>query len=298
MINILYFYYLNMGSSSDIHKNYNKNMNDSISICSVDYKLKKDNSISYRDHIKLHLPSIHHSDTRENTKISELKEETFAYKFIWSQGGKNVKLAGTFLDNWQKEIELQKNIKSGLFEVIINLTKSKHEFKFIVDNKWICSQSYKIIKNKNNFNNMIDLTNYSPNVQDFQNINEQINKRKRKLSIEYGCIYIKKSDFEREIPSIPIFFVKRFNFNKRPEMKCLRKKVQSFLDLNINRNILENNEFKSILTISHDKLCHICIEAEKNYKINETYIKIAITQRTKNKYLTLIYYTSKKANDK
>ena len=143
-----------MGSTSETKKINNEKTNDSISISSIDYKLNPENTYSNKDYTNNNPLSNIQSDTRETTKLSEIKEETYPYKFIWNAGGKIVKITGSFLDNWKKIKEMKKNINNGNFEITINLTKSKHEFKFIVDNKWICSQQYEIIKDKNNYNNI------------------------------------------------------------------------------------------------------------------------------------------------
>ena len=53
-----------------------------------------------------------------------------------------------------------------------------------------------------------------------------------------------------------------------------------------------NSEYKSILTISHEKLSHACFEIETDYN-NEKFIKTSSTQRNNHKFLTLVYYTPK-----
>ena len=222
-------------------------MNDSLSVSSIDNKLKIGYESSNKILLNNNQSSIMQSETRENTKISELKEETIPYKFLWKEGGNNIKISGTFLDNWQKVLEMKKIINTDIFEIIINLTKSKHEFKFIVDDKWLCSQQYATIKNKNDFNN----------------INDKINKTLKKCSKDYGCKYFRESDFERDVPSIPLFFVKNFNLNSKYIQKHSKMISRSFLNFNLSKNILENNEYKTILTFSHDKLSHIC------YKTND-----------------------------
>lgn len=283
-----------MGSLSESNK-YNKAMNDSLSINSVDNKSKLENTSLNLDNLNNNQISIIQSETRESTKITELKEEIFPYKFIWNQGGKNVKIAGTFLENWRKEVDMEKNINNGLFEIIIFLTKSKHEFKFIVDGKWVCSQQYEICNDKNNLNNIIDLTNYIPNEKEMKIINEKLKQKKRKCSREYGCNYILNSGFDKEIPSLPSCYKESFNINKGKKVKVNKKNSQTFLNFNFTKNILENNDYKTILTISHEKLSHIYCECNSDYKINENkYIKSSITQRCNHKFLTLIYYTPKK----
>ena len=278
-----------MGSTSETKKINKEKTNDSISISSIDYKLNPENTYSNKDYTNNNPLSNIQSDTRETTKLSEIKEETYPYKFIWNAGGKIVKITGSFLDNWKKIKEMKKNINNGNFEITINLTKSKHEFKFIVDNKWVCSQQYEIIQDKNNYNNIIDLTNFSPNIEFFQDTNQTINKRRRKLSSEYGCIYIKNSDLEREVPTLPSYFTKRFDLNNKSNQKYLNISSKSFLSSNLNNKILINKDYKTILNISHEKLLHFYYETEKEY--NNNYIKSAITQRNNHKFLTFIYYS-------
>ena len=104
-------------------------MNDSLSVSSIDNKLKMRYESSNKIFLNNNQSSIMQSETGENTKISELKEETVPYKFLWNKGGNNVKI-----------MEMKKIINTDIFEIIINLTKSKHEFKFIVNDKCLCSQ--------------------------------------------------------------------------------------------------------------------------------------------------------------
>ena len=281
-----------MGSTSETKKNNNEKINDSISISSMEDKLNVDNTYSNKDYINNNPLSNIQSDTRDTTKISEIKDETFPYKFIWNAGGKIVKIAGTFLDNWKKAKEMKKNINSGNFEIVINLTKSKHEFKFIVDNKWLCSRQYEIIQDKDNYNNILDLTNYSPNIEFSQDSQQTIRKRARKLSTEYGCIYVKNSDLEREVPTLPSYFAKRFDINNKSNQKYLNGNSKSFVASNLNKKILINKEYKAISNISHEKLLHFYYETEKDYN-NNNYIKSAITQRNNHKFLTFIYYSPK-----
>jgi hypothetical protein len=56
-----------------------------------------------------------------------------------------------------------KNEETQIFELIVELPKKIHYFKFIVDNKWVCSSQYQtIMDNSHNQNNFIDLTEYIP----------------------------------------------------------------------------------------------------------------------------------------
>lgn len=282
-----------MGSLSENQKYINRRINDSLSISSVDYKLKlgsvSSNVINFNNNQSVNVQS----DTRENTKITELKEDYIPFKFIWNKGGNNVKISGTFLDNWKNEIELEKNINTGLFEKVLNLTRTKHEFKFIVDNIWLCSDQYEILKNKNDYNNIIDLTNYTHKEKVYQEINDKFKKKYRKCSKEYGCNYLLSSDFVREVPDLPIYFRKSFDLNKRTKQKILKKNYKTYLNFNLSKNILENNDYKTITTISHEKLSHVCFQQETDYNNDKDnkYIRSSTTQRINHKFLTFIYYT-------
>ena len=62
----------------------------------------------------------------------------------------------------------------------------------------------------------------------------------------------------------------------------------------MSRNKIENSNFKTILTITHDKILHICynVDDDDNNFYNK-FLRSAITQRNKHKFLTIIYYRPK-----
>ena len=53
--------------------------------------------------------------------------------------GNEVKITGSFLNNWKEQMYMKKILSTGYFEIILNISKSVHQFKFIVDKKWACS---------------------------------------------------------------------------------------------------------------------------------------------------------------
>jgi len=239
------------------------------------------------------------SETTENTKTADINEQKISYKFEWKEGGNEVKITGSFLDNWSRHEELKKNIITGVYEVVLNIPKGIHEFKFIVDKKWVCSQNYKTINDKmNNSNNIIDLTNYIPSqvIENNNEINSSTKKKKRKTAkdtIEYSCNYPNQSEVNLEAPSSPQNYTPSFDLNFHTKQELLKNIFPKNYFLDKTRNIIENNSFKSIITISHEKLSHICYNFEKDNNYDK-YIRTAITQRNKHKFLTLIYYTPKK----
>ena len=153
-----------MGTISSVSKeikHYKKN--DSLDESS-EYESKTLNSSKNINKIN---QSQMQSETRENTKEANLNEQKISCKFEWKEGGNDVKIAGAFLENWTKKVDMSKNVSTGDYEIILNIPKGIHQFKFIVDNQWVCSKYYKIINDSNNnMNNIID-TNNIPSQKSF-----------------------------------------------------------------------------------------------------------------------------------
>ena len=236
------------------------------------------------------------SETAENTKIIEPKVHKVPFKFEWKEGGGNVQIAASFLDNWKKQVEMKKNLNTGFFEVTLDVPKGIQQFKFIVDNIWVYSQNYSIINDKNNINNIIDFTNYPPN--NANDMNKSTAKKKKKKSIretiEYNCNFPKPTEVNSEAPGIPQHYLSCFDLNYQTKQDNLKSIFHGKLIIDKRKNLIENNTFKDIVTIDHDKLCHICYNIrnkENNEKDN--YIRTAITQRIKHKFLTIVYFTPK-----
>jgi 5'-AMP-activated protein kinase regulatory beta subunit len=129
-----------MGTANSISKDINSTVKESQDESS-EYECKifhslKDNNSKYL--------SQGHTESTFNTK-NEINEEKIPFKFEWIEGGSEVFIAGTFLDNWKTFKRLEKNSATGIFEVIIYISKDIHQFKFIIDNIWKCSRNYKIV---------------------------------------------------------------------------------------------------------------------------------------------------------
>lgn len=286
-----------MGSHSSNSKTNKSKINESQDESSYNYELKSENTVNIRN--SKNLSTNGQSETAENTKILDLNEKKFPYKFEWKEGGTEVQISGSFLNNWNEKKIMKKNINTGFFEIILNISKSVHQFKFIVDNQWVCSPNYTTINEKNNTNNIIDLTNYNPSDKYSDNDesdNSQKNKKKKKKLVkdktEYNCNYPKLTDID-VVPDIPNNYFNSFDLNNQSQQDNLKKYFQKIIKNNISKNIIENNTFKTIMAFPHDKLLHLCYGGE-NTDINETFIRTGITQRNKHKFLTIIYYSPKK----
>ena len=233
------------------------------------------------------------SETTENIKIQEPNDNKIKFKFEWKEGGSNVEMSGSFLDNWKKKEKLEKNPNTGFFEVNLDIPKGIHQFKFIVDGKWMYSSNYSTFNDKNNTNNIIDTTNYTNNNitrENTSSTNVQKKKKKNK-DTDYNCIFLKASEVNSEAPGIPHHYISCFDINNQTKQENLKSSFQNKLVFDKRKTIIENNTFKDIITISHDKISHICYNIGNENSDQDKFIRTAITHIIKHKFLTIIYYT-------
>ena len=153
---------------------------DSVSLSYVEEEIEAEETISSS--------SLSSSiSTRQNAKknVAETKNcsktnlKEVSYTFTWDEGGKNIKVTGTFV-KWGQFYEMKYYPEEKIFKCTIKLPREKHEYKFIVDGAWKYSKKQPIKKdNKNNINNILDLTNYIPS--DSQKSNIEIKNKKIKI---------------------------------------------------------------------------------------------------------------------
>jgi len=75
--------------------------------------------------------------------------------FTWSGGGKAVYITGSFND-WKEKLPLTMSEKD--FTLIRNLPPGVHQYKFVVDGKWVHAQDQPISTDiKGNINNFVDV---------------------------------------------------------------------------------------------------------------------------------------------
>lgn len=258
--------------------------------------------------------SFHQSETTENTKKTELSDLK-PFKFEWKEGGNDVKISGSFLENWNKEEEMIFNNDTKVYEITLNVPKGLSQFKFIVNGKWVCSSHYKVVNdNNNNFNNEIYIGNNSENNNNStinSTNNQEIKKRKKKSSkgsSDYNCIIPSKSVVNAEAPIIPYYYKSYINldhnsnqldsekFKEKLNEKLKNKsndkieEQEEALLIDKTKRLIEDNTFKSIMVIPHEKLSHLFYYCDNDNK----YIRNAITQRSKHKFLTIVYFSPKK----
>ena len=253
--------------------------------------------------------------TKSNSTLNATQEKV-KYKFKWKAKGQNqnkkleVLLVGSFLKNWESYEVMTKNGENGIYEYEMYLPKKEHTFKFIVNNKWQCSDLYPTKPDEDkNINNYIDLTNYKEPVSDKIYNDESFN-----LSKELSHIN------NQSVPSIPeskYDNINSKNCNDYPELELLNKNApkstsyyrkqfdinhlsrQNKLDkseINVNINDIYNiygtvnNSYKKIVTLHHEKLGHLISEISGKFLKKKNYLRISSTERKKHKFLTIIYY--------
>ena len=252
--------------------------------------------------------NIESSIISKNIKKEKNKDgnNLFPFKFEWKGLGSSVILAGSFLENWTKFEPMIKNPETEIFEKIINLPKKKHYFKFIVDNKWVCSNQYPTTMDiSNNQNNFIDLTNYIP-PKDLVKIEEY--KKGELKSYRSKVIVLDKNDkngynnryplineLNTNAPSTFTHYKPNFEIDYQSRQNKIKKiSRKNYLKYNEKNTLTENNTYKKILSCPHEKLLHF-FQNINDLDINNKrrYIKGCTTIRNKHKYLTIVYYKPK-----
>ena len=281
---------------------------------SMDESAEFDFKFNYMKNNSTQTQSLHQSETTENTKVPE-SNDLIPFKFEWKESGTDVKISGSFLDNWDRKEPLKFNNETKSYEITLNIPRGLNQFKFIVDDKWVCSKYYKVIKDKsNNDNNEIDTNAINESTMNSSMNNNNIldmKKKKKKLgkgNNDYNCLIPTKSAVNAEAPIIPLYFRSYINidfnsnqldkakFNDKlldlseEKAKDKLKENEEMLILNKTKDLLETNTFKSIMTIPHEKLSHLFLYCDSDNK----YIRNAMTQRNKHKFLTVVYFSPKK----
>lgn len=216
------------------------------------------------------IPEELNKSTKLNSTYNS-KQEKVKYKFIWQDNNnfnkkKEVLLTGTFLKSWDDHVIMTKK-EECIYEYETYLEKKAYQFKFIINNNWLCSDLYPTQPDdSNNINNYIDLTNYIENNKNLDFSNNTINTV---ITQEYSELNI-LNDKPPQVIS---------NYKSKFEIKNIE-------------NTNSNNSYKKIYKVNNDKLNHLVLEINENKK-NKNLIRISASERKAKKYITFIYYLPK-----
>jgi hypothetical protein len=246
----------NQNSSHDESKNQdnkervvsphkNKNQTDTSPITLINngssYKGVKTDTITKDDQ----------SDSKEtniNTTNNSPQEMKTPTVFEWKDGGSIAYVTGSF-SNWTQWFVMTKNLTSGNFELSIDLPRGIHQYKFIVDNKWMFSRHHPTCQDeKGNINNIVDTFLKSVEVQN--------DKPQPKLEVntkdEYSDYIPRKDEMNLDAPNVPPHYSYFFNIDCNSQQKFIGN--PNFLNYSILNSINENSSFKDISQILHANL--------------------------------------------
>ena len=165
------------------------------------------------------------------------------------------------------------------------------------------SKNYRSINSNENKNN-IDNYNNHVNKKNLVIFKKEDSKKK-----PYNCKFPLINELNTIAPTIMSHYKPIFNLNYPSKQVALNKYIELMtnnkgkIDNNEKKEINlvykeknfnnENNTYKKIMTCPHEKLMHFCTNLEDLKNINNNFLKVCTTIRTKHKFLTMIYYKPK-----
>ena len=158
--------------------------------------------------------------------------------------------------------------------------------------------------------------NSNENKNNIDNYNNHVNKKNQVIFKKedskkkpYNCKFPLINELNTIAPTIMSHYKPIFNLNYPSKQVLLNKYIELMtnnkgkIDNNEKKekNLVykeknfnnENNTYKKIMTCPHEKLMHFCTNLEDLKNINNNFIKVCTTIRTKHKFLTMIYYKPK-----
>ena len=219
-------------------------------------------------------------------------DEEIPYTFIWNEGGKNVKVTGSFV-NWSIYYDMEYSKEEKLFKYSVKLSKGKHSYKFIVDGIWKCSQNQpKLTDNSNNINNFLDLTNFKPKKKVKKNkktIKKEKKKKekqiiRKKIDRGYDIKFPKKDDLNTEAPVIQPDFLETFLIDTRSNQNFIGR--SQYLNFQTREAFTEEKSYKELMMAPHISLNHSLKNVDKS-----NLMEVGINFRFRDKNCTLVYYS-------
>ena len=239
------------------------------------------------------------SDTLSSNDINTTKENydsnntsEILYTFIWDEGGKNVKVTGSFV-NWSTSFDMKYYPEEKVFKYSHLLTKEKHSYKFIVDGIWKCNQKQPMIKdNSNNTNNYIDLSNYilPKKVEKEKTTKKKPKKKKEKKIIKkkleegYDIKFPSKDDLNIEAPVVKEDYLETFLIDSHTNQNFIGRSL--YLNFKTNEPFTEEKSYKELLLAPHISINH-SLKSVNKLDLLET----GMNFRFRDKNCTLVYYS-------
>ena len=259
-------------------------------------KTTAENSIEDNDIIKKKSDSqsISENVLSNSTKISPNKVPV---TFEWDQGGNSVYLTGNFC-NWEQYFLMNKN-SNDIYSLTLYLTKGFIQYKFKVDDQWICNEKFPTMIDNGHKNNYIDTTNWEisvevsqENTKDNTNTNSntelslrhKINKSFNSQG-EYSNYIPKINEMNDKAPKIPEPYKPKLYLNKISK----QDKIGNELYLSNKEDNLfgENYSYKKVKNLRHEQINHFNSKIKNN---NNNPIISSLIFRYRLKFTNFIYY--------
>jgi len=234
-----------------------------------------------------------------NDKINKIEKNKIPVTFEWESDGNSVYLSGSFC-NW-KQFFLMEKQPNGKHVLTLYLNKGFIQYKYKIDNIWKCNDKFPIIDDNGIKNNYIDTTNWEIS---FENTEEtttntetsfkQSDNKSINLSLECQIAqkdytnYIPKSNELNVTPKIPQQYMKKIGFENAKISYSSEEEIYNNLFIN-------NNDYKSIKPIIHERINHLNFKAKNNNvnKVDKNSIVCSIVSRHRLKFTTFVYYKNK-----
>ena len=258
--------------------------------------IEENNSLSENNSNNSLSHSSSFNDIKANDDIPNTDSKEVIYTFIWDEGGKNVKVTGSFV-NWTSQFDMVYYPEEKVFKYNLTLSKTKHFFKFIVDGIWKCSQKYPQVKdNSNNSNNFVDLTCYSmpKNIESPKKKPKKEKKKKKekkekkiikkKKDRGYGIKFPTKDDLNMEAPVVQQDYLDTFLIDKHTNQNFIGR--SQYLEYKTIEPFTEEKSYKELMMAPHISINHSLKSVDK-LDLLET----GMNFRFRDKNCTLVYYS-------
>ena len=257
-------------------------------------KNKNSDKINKKEEIINKEEESNSEETREDS--NNIKKN---FTFVWTDGGYNVKLTGSFCD-WKIKFNMTKDPSDNTFKCELPLDTKKYQFKFIVDDDWKCSKTYPTEQDGyGNMNNIIDLTNYfekkekksEKKIKEIKkdeekdikiNLNNNNNEIQRKKSL-YSCRY-PSDDSMIPLPIPNKRYFQSFNLDKYSHQNNIGKNDYYLYEQKY--TFSHETSSKPIFILGHVNLNHL-ISSKNKKMIN---LKNCMSFRYRERACTFIYY--------
>jgi len=270
---------------------------DSLSLSYLEEEIEEDGYISNNSSSISSYSSSVKKKNISSKKSSKVNMKLVPYTFTWDEGGKEVKLTGTF-GKWTKFFDMKYNQEEKIFKIILKLPREKHEYKFVVDGVWKYSHKQQTTRdNKNNTNNIIDLTDYAPKTTPQKSKNKiterkpkekkMVKKKKivrKKKDRGYGLVYPNKDMLNSEAPMVQQDYMETFFIDSHTNQNIIGR--SKYFNYKTSEPYTEEKSYKSLMFGPHINLNHTlkCI-GRKNL------LEMGVNFRFRDKNCTLVYYS-------